>query len=1147
VDALVAYLSELSANRVAGSVPETSGFGALATLLNEAGHKLKPRVRCVVNPANRGAGIPDGGLFVANQFEKGQIEPLPGQLPARGAVEAKAPNADAWLVAQSDQVMKYLAKYRQVLVTTYREFVLVGYDAEGEAKALESFSLADTEIGFWALATTPRSSAARQGERLSEFLRRVMLRPVPIVSPQDLAWFLASYAREALARVEEGGGLPALSVTRSGLEESLGMTFQGERGDHFFRSTLVQTLFYGLFAAWVFWSERHATTDTQARFRWREAAGYLRIPILQKLFWDFANPAQLGALKLDEVLNWAAEALNRVDRASFFSSFEQSHAVQYFYEPFLEAFDPELRKDLGVWYTPPEIVAYMVERVDCVLRTELGIADGFADPRVVVLDPCCGTGAYLAEVLNKIAATLSGKGTGALMAHELKQAAMGRVYGFEILPAPFVISHLQIGMLLHRLGAPFADGSAERAGVYLANALTGWEPPTAPKQHLLFTEMEEERDKAEAVKQHQPILVILGNPPYNAFAGVSPQEEAGLVEPYKVGLVSEWGIKKFNLDELYVRFIRLGERRIAEAGGRGIVSFISSSSYLDGPSFVGLRSHLLHSFHRFWFDNMNGDSRETGKVSPDGRPDPSVFSTRLNREGIQVGTTVAVMVRKGQPVTEVDVYHRDFWGPGKLTEIASCIDVDQHERRPYERLSPTAANRFRLRPTTTFGHYDSWPQVVDLALVEPSLGLLEKRGGALIDMSREALAERMSAYFDDDLQLTELPDSLRGLKRDWARFDPVSTRRKVLAAVSFDAGKVLPMVVKPMDVQFAYVETTRPLWNEPRPRLVGQLEHAGRFLLARRRAPRTDDGAPFLVSAGLCEEHALHKDAYLIPMELSESKTQGSDQIGLLASTAPRAQANVSEGALAYLETVESGADDLWMHVVGIGYSPLYLEQNADGIRQDWPRVPLPASGDALLASADLGRRVAVLLDVESSVDRVTTGDLRHELRLIGSIGRTGGGQANPDAGDLAVTAGWGHAGQGGVTMPGRGRLVERPYAAGELAAFREGLADVCLTSDQLMACLGDACFDVFLNDRAYWSCVPKCIWNYTIGGFQVMKKWLSYRERSLLGRDLTVAEARYVTEMVRRIAAILLLEPALDENYERVKADTYPWDSPAT
>ena len=183
----------------------------------------------------------------------------------------------------------------------------------------------------------------------------------------------------------------------------------------------------------------------------------------------------------------------------------------------------------------------MVARVDQVLRSELDIADGLADPRVVVLDPCCGTGAYLVEVLNTIAATLREKGGDGLLAHDLKQAAMSRIFGFEILPAPFVISHLQIGMLLHRLGAPLAEAGNERAGVYLTNALTGWEPPSEPKQHLLFHEMEEERDKAEAVKQHQPILVILGNPPYNGFAGVSPTRKAAWSSPTRK-VWHEWGI-----------------------------------------------------------------------------------------------------------------------------------------------------------------------------------------------------------------------------------------------------------------------------------------------------------------------------------------------------------------------------------------------------------------------------------------------------------------------------------------------------------------------------------------------------------------------------------------------------------------------------
>jgi len=186
------------------------------------------------------------------------------------------------------------------------------------------------------------------------------------------------------------------------------------------------------------------------------------------------------------------------------------------------------------------------------------------------------------------------------------------------------------------------------------------------------------------------------------------------------------------------------------------------------------------------------------------------------------------------------------------------------------------------------------------------------------------------------------------------------------------------------------------------------------------------------------------------------------------------------------------------------------------------------------------------LLDVEEPVDAVTTGSVRHELRPLGVLAAVSGRQLDPSAGDLAVTAGWGHGGKGGVTMPGRGRAVERPYTDVELAAFREGLAALGLTYDQFTACLGGACYDVYLSDVAYWRCVPARVWKYTIGGYQVMKKWLSYRERALLGRDLQPDEARYVTEMARRIAAILLLEPALDENYERVKADTYDWPGDA-
>jgi predicted helicase len=456
-------------------------------------------------------------------------------------------------------------------------------------------------------------------------------------------------------------------------------------------------------------------------------------------------------LDLVEVLDWAGDALTRVDRGAFFQLFEEQHAVTYFYEPFLEANNPVLKKQLGVWFTPPKIVRYMVERVDRALRTELGIEAGLADPRVYVLDLCCGTGAYPVEVLRRIARTLTERGEGALAAEELKHAALTRVFGFEILPAPFVIAHLQLGLLLQEQGTPLSDAGRERAAIYLTNALTGWAVPTPSVQQApLAPELLAERDAAEHVKRDAPILVVLGNPPYNAFAGVSPAEELGLVEPYKAGLVSRWGIRKFNLDELYVRFFRVAQRRIADTTGEGIVCFISNFSYLSDPSFATMREHLLGDFDSLWFDSLNGDSRETGKRTPDGLSDPSIFSTETNREGIRVGTSVSLLVKHSGARRTPTVRYRQFWGVAKRSELLDSLDALDFESS-YQPVTPIAENRFSFRPMLATDEYRSWPTPQELCDRAPISGLLEMRHGALIDIDRNALERRLRAYYDPSI------------------------------------------------------------------------------------------------------------------------------------------------------------------------------------------------------------------------------------------------------------------------------------------------------------------------------------------------------------------------------------------------------------
>jgi hypothetical protein len=183
-----------------------------------------------------------------------------------------------------------------------------------------------------------------------------------------------------------------------------------------------------------------------------------------------------------------------------------------------------------------------------------------------------------------------------------------------------------------------------------------------------------------------------------------------------------------------------------------------------------------------------------------------------------------------------------------------------------------------------------------------------------------------------------------------------------------------------------------------------------------------------------------------------------------------------------------------------------------------------------LEASAAFGRQIAALLDVQQPVKGVTTGKINLELKSIGLITHVEGKQIN-DAGDLAVTAGWGNPGRGGITMPATGDARERQYAQDE---------------QQTPDTLGKITLDIYLNDNVYWRNIPQAVWEYTLGGYQVIKKWLSYREHKVLARPLNAEEARYVTEMARRIAAILLVQPALDENYRRAASNTYSWPSAA-
>ena len=1103
--AVEAYLTGLQMIRASGgATDERSLYAPLANLLNAVGSSLRPKVFCVQELADQGVGHPDFGLYTTQQVQKGK--PKSGQKPERGVIEVKPVAADAWLTAKSDQVASYWQGYRQVLVTNARDFVLIGEDGAGHSVRLESFQLAHSAAQFNAKLEHPRAFANEIGTGLVEYLTRVLSHAASLAEPKDVAWLLASYARDGLARVEHAGDATSLTTLRLALEESLGVKFEADQGTAFFRSTLVQTLFYGVFSAWVLWSRQ--TPPPTGAFNWHDAVYLLRAPVLRALFQQISDPGKLQPLGLVEVLDWTAAALNRVQRDAFFAKFGEGEAVPYFYEPFLQAFDPDLRKQLGVWYTPTEVVRYMVARVDKALKDDLGIPDGLAGENVYVLDPCCGTGAYLAEVLRRIAANLQGKGLGALVGAQVKKAATERVFGFEIMPAPFVVAHLQVGLTMQELDAPLSEDINERAGVFLTNALTGWEPTV--QKPLPFPELEEERERAEHVKQDTPVLVILGNPPYNGFAGMAVDQEAKLSAAYKTTKQVQKP-KGQGLNDLYVRFFRMAERRITEKTGQGVVCFISNYSWLDGLSFTGMRERYLEAFDAIRIDCLNGDRFKTGKTTPQGTPDPSIFSTHEDPVGIQVGTAIATMVRKANHAPAKFVAFRHLWGQSKHDELVATSESQTEDL--YAGVAPLMSLGLPFADLAVSDDWQDWPALPDL-FPTSFPGVKTNRDSFLVDVDLDRLKQRVDEYFNPVFSSNEIarrhPIAMKS-SSGFAVPDARALRDALLKRGGPADDGFVRHAYRPFDTRWLYWEAGHGLLGSPVPDYKPQV-FEGNSWLVLQRAARPDLSAPLLIRQ-IGDINQMNSSVYCVPAWLHDDGFDISDRNGT------RRRPNLPSAAQHYLAQSGCQIDDLFYHTLAVLHDPKYHEQNGDALRMDWPRIPLPGwpdgfadgAADVLAESAARGRKLAALLDSDTPVASVTTGTLRPELATI-AVPTTKDG-SNMTGDDFAVTAGWGHFGTRGAVMPGHGRIVEHDYTDHERAAMADDIRT-----------LSDTTFDVYLNGRAYWRNVPASVWNYQLGGYQVLKKWLSYRESKVLDRPLLPEEVQHFTDTARRIATMLRL-----------------------
>ena len=425
----------------------------------------------------------------------------------------------------------------------------------------------------------------------------------------------------------------------------------------------------------------------------------------------------------------------------------------------------------------------------------------------------------------------------------------------------------------------------------------------------------------------------------------------------------------------------------------------------------------------------------------------------------------------------------------------------------YSVLNPSLRLGLPLKPAAVSEDWFDWPSLPDLFPAHFP-GVQTSRAGFLIDTDLDRLKARVGDYFDPTLSHEEIARRYPAAMRDTARFDARATRDALLKRGGPDEAGFVRHAYRPFDTRWLYWEADTKLLDEKRADYKPHAFEGNLWLSAARHLRKEETEPQAYVTAHMGSAHLIERGANLFPIWLRD------DDLGGNGEGARRV--NLSEAAHCYLKRLGLGADDLFHHVLATLHDPAYREANAGALRMEWPRILLPGwpdggNAEALAESGARGRELAALLDPETPVPGVTQAPLRPDLAAVAVPATTDGRNMAGDA--FALAAGWGHIGAGGAVMPGQGRVVERAFTPEE----REALGDA-------LPALGETTFDVHLNDRAFWRNVPAAVWRYRLGGYQVLKKWLSYRERSILGRDLMPEEVQHLADTARRIAALMVL-----------------------
>ncbi len=1055
------YIQSLQADLARGNASEHTHRPALKTLLES----LEERLTATNEPRQvSDCGKPDMAVY------QGPV--------LLGYLETKDVGINLGAEEKGVQLKRYREALPNLILTDYLEF---RWYVNGERRAVASLGTVERDGRIKA----GKVALAAVGDLLSQFLA---LKPPSIGTAKELAWRMAKLAglmhNAALKTLEVEPDTGTLKGWRAAFEKTLVPNLSPEE----FSDMYAQTLTYGLFAAKV-------TVGTGRDLRRDTAAGLLPAtnPFLQRLFYHLAGP------EVPPTVSWVVDdmvsLLNAADLEAVMADFGrgslEKDPVVHFYETFLAAYDPEKRKVRGVYYTPEPVVSYIVRAIDHLLKERFSRPWGLADRNTLILDPACGTGTFLHSVIALIYDTLCAHGQAGGWAAYVSQSLLPRIFGFELLMAPYAVAHLKLGLLLKERGFDFPPG--QRLGVYLTNTLDeGFKKAEVLPLAGFITE---ESNSAARIKKEDPIEVILGNPPYAGHsANASLRREVGLtgtaktvrtfigrlIEDYKQVDGKPLGEKNPKwLQDDYVKFLRWGQWRITQTG-RGILAMITNHGYLDNPTFRGMRQQLMQSFSEIYLLNLHGNSKKK-EVCPDGSRDENVFD-------IQQGVAIGLFVKAPDSPAPARVHYADLWGTreGKYQALAQ-MEVKATSWRELQPQSPFYL--FVPQETHLRAEYDrGWP-VPEIFPVN-SVGIVTARDNLTIHWTRQEVMDTVKDFAKLDPETAREKYNLGKDVRDWK----VELAQKDLKTSGLKEQLVTPVLYRPFDVRFTYYTgQTRGFICMPRPEVMGHMLAGKNLGLVTVRQVAEGVFNHILVTNQIVESRITLSNkgiGFLFPLYLFPCKnSNNNNQNSFLSLCEPEIpygrKVNIAPEFLLTLEehlqlkfTPEGRGDldstfsseDAFFYAYALFHSPTYRQRYAEFLKMDFPRLPL--TGNKALFAALVGKG-AELVSLH----------LMESLRLETFITRF------PVSGSLVVD------GVRYVIPPGP--PLEKGGGNGR----------------------------VYINSEQYFEGVPPKVWAFQVGGYQVCHKWLKDRK----GRTLSSDDLHHYQKIVVALAETIRLMGEID------------------